>query len=267
MRVSQIRSRMELTLLTINTWKCDGDYYNRREVLTKALQRSGADVILCQECFQTINGSIDTLEHLSAALHIPAYAAPARKKQRLLSDRWIDSYSGLGALTALPVTNQTVVELPSNEADGGRNAQLLTIDLGSGIQLLIANIHLTHLPDHQLRRRQLQTVIQPMLQSKAAFRIIGGDWNTDVATPILDDMMETAQAADCYVLGEGTAPRYSLLSFFQKGIPVCVDHFFTLPSGTGYPNFVRAGVVLDQPDVRLGLYPSDHFGIRVTLTY
>ena len=267
MRVSQIRSRMELTLLTINTWKCDGDYYNRREVLTKALQRSGADVILCQECFQSVDGTIDTPAHLSAALNMPAYTVPSRRKQRLLSDRWIDSWSGLCILTALPVTNQTVVDLPSNEADGGRNAQLLTIELDSGDKLLLANIHLTHIPDHQLRRRQLQTVTQPMLKSKAAFRIIGGDWNTDVATPILNDMMETAPAADCYALGQGAVPRYSLLSFFQKGIPVCVDHFFTLPSGTVYTSFIGAGVVLDKPDVRLGLYPSDHFGIRVTLTY
>ena len=247
---------MELTLLTINTWKCDGDYYNRREVLKNELLKSGAQVILCQECFRSVDGEVDTLEFLSQALGMPAYPVPARKKKRLLGDHWVDSYSGLGILTVLSVTDVSVLELPSDEADGGRKAQLLTVELTPGVRLLIANIHLTHRPDDALRRRQLQAVLAVMQDSEAAFRVIGGDWNAEPNDPTLLYMMETTPMADCYVLGKGTQP-------------VWVDHFFTLPLSKKptYPSFIRAGVVLDQPDADSGLYPSDHFGIRITLAY
>lgn len=269
MWTAEFRCRMELTLLTINTWKCDGDYYNRREVLKNELLKSGAQVILCQECFRSVDGEVDTLEYLSQALEMPAYAVPARKKKRLLGEDWVDSYSGLGMLTALPVVDVSVLELPSDEVDGGRKVQLVTVELTPGVRLLIANLHLTHRPDDALRRRQLETVLAVMQDSKAVFRIIGGDWNAEPNDPTLLDMMETTPAADCYVLGKGAVPRASLLYFFRKGQSVCVDHFFTLPLSKKqtYPSFIRAGVVLDQPDAGSGLYPSDHFGIRITLAY
>ena len=260
--LSQIRYAMELTLLTINTWKCDGDYYNRRALLKRELLQLDAQVILCQECFRSADGRVDTLDELSQALGMAAYAVPARRKNRLLGEEWVDGYSGLGVLTALPVTDQAEIDLPSSDGDGGRKAQLLTIMLASGQTLLIANIHLTHLPDEQLRRRQLQSVLAVLWDSKASFRIIGGDWNTETASPVLDEIAETA--ADCYVLGQGAEPRCSLLSFYRKGLPVCVDHFFVLPP---HPAFIHAGVVLDRQDAASGMYPSDHFGIRVTLTY
>lgn len=256
---------MELTLLTINTWKADGDYYNRREVLKEGLKKSGAQLILCQECFLSIDGTIDTLEYLSQALGMRAYATLTRRKPRLLNGNWVDSFSGMGMLTTLPVSDRMEIELPSDPADGGRKAQLLTIELSPGKTLLIANLHLTHLPDDDLRRCQLQTVLEAVRNSTATIRIIGGDWNTAAGSAILCDMERSESAADCYVLGQGVEPRYTL-----KDHPICVDHFYTLPSKkelSTYPSFIHAGVVLDRPDEATGLYPSDHFGIRVTLIY
>lgn len=229
-----------------------------------------AQVILCQECFRSVNGTVDTLDWLSKALDMEAWFVPSRRKLRLLNDRWIDCFSGLGILTSLPVMDQTVIDLPSNAADGGRKAQLVKIELPGNQRLLIANIHLTHLPDENLRRHQLQTVLDHLQDSDAHFRLIGGDWNAEVNSPVLKEL--TAFAADCYMLAQGDEPRCSLLACHKKNLPVCVDHFYTLPlgaaaGGSGYPSFIRAGVVLDQADADGGLYPSDHFGIRVTLTY
>ena len=274
MQPSQIRCRMELTLVTINTWKCDGDYYKRRAVLKQQLMEMDAQVILCQECFRSADGNVDTLDYLSRSLGMKAYAVHAREKKRSLNGEWFDSSSGMGVLTRLPVNQRMIIDLPSNTTDGGRKAQLLTIELRPGVELLIANIHLTHLADEELRRRQWQAVIRVMWESKAAFRIIGGDWNAEEHD--LADLRETASAADCYMLGQGDEPRCSLLACHRKGLSICVDHFYTLPTGavdggsyksSNYPCFVRAGVVLDQPDAHSGLYPSDHFGIRVTLIY
>ena len=173
----------------------------------------------------------------------------------------------MGVLTRLAVSHEMIIDLPSNTADGGRKAQLLTIELSPGVELLIANIHLTHLADEALRQRQWQAVIKVMQESGAAFRMIGGDWNAEGRD--LADLRATASAADCYMLGQGEEPRCSLLACHQKGLPICVDHFYTLhhSNTSNYPCFVRAGAVLNQPDAGSGLYPSDHFGIRVTLVY
>jgi hypothetical protein len=58
-----------------------------------------------------------------------------------------------------------------------------------------------------------------------------------------------------------------LLESLRNDRPICVDHFFAMP-GPGqeqYPSVLRADLLLDRPDAASGLYPSDHFGIRITL--
>jgi endonuclease/exonuclease/phosphatase family metal-dependent hydrolase len=258
---------MGITLLTINTWKCDGDYHGRMEALANGIAESGAQVVLCQECFKTIDGKVDTLARLSAALGMTASFVACRRKMRSLENKWVDSYSGLGVLTALPISAAAAVDLPSNLTDGGRKAQWVTLEISPGYSILLVNIHLTHLRDEDLRRQQLKTVLKETLAGVAGIRIIGGDWNTPVGSPVLRELMEEAPAADCYILGGGEEPRATLLSPFREGHYHCVDHFFSLPlSGrTTYPRYTGAGIVLNGPCGTNGLYPSDHFGIRVTL--
>ena len=258
---------MELTLLTINTWKCDGDYYIRRAVLLKELAAAGAQVILCQECFQSVDGHTDTLGFLSAGLGMSAYFLPGRRKERLLGDERVDSFSGLGILTSLPALDHTVIDLPAVAADGDRKAQLLTLEPLPGHPMLIANIHLTHLRDDRLRREQLSSLLDAVRGNNAESRLIGGDWNAEADSPVLIDALQPVRALDCYVLGGGGAPRISLLDSMRNDRPICVDHFFILP-GSGqelYPSILRADIVLDKPDATSGLYPSDHFGIRITM--
>lgn len=258
---------MELTLLTINTWKCDGDYYIRREVLLRELATAGAQVILCQECFRSADEQTDTLGYLAAGLNMSAYFLPARRKERLLAGEWVDSFSGLGILTSLPVLDQAVVDLPAVAADQDRKAQLLTLEPLPGHKMLIANIHLTHLRDDRLRREQLGSLLDAMRDHPAAIRLVGGDWNAESDSAVLNDMLLPVRAVDCYRLGGGSGPRISLLESLRNGHPVCVDHFFSLP-GSGdeiYPSVLRADIVLNKPDAATGLYPSDHFGIRITM--
>ncbi len=300
---------MELTLLTINTWKCDGDYYRRRAVLLTALAAAGAQVILCQECFRSADGRTDTLAYLSAGLGMAAYFLPGRRKERLLGGEKVDSFSGLGMLTSLPVRSEAAVDLPAVAADGDRKAQLLTLEPLPGCRLFIANIHLTHLQDDRLRQEQLSCLLQAMRdidatpdieftpdidakpdidtkpdikskpdtdtkpdidavqRNKADIRLIGGDWNAQQGLAVIQDAMKAVRALDCYRLGGGSVPRVSLLESTASGHPICVDHFFALPGSgeTPYPCILRADIVLNKPDPVTGLYPSDHFGIRITL--
>src|SRR5580704_15958933 len=152
-----------MTLLKINTWKCDGDYYGRVEALASGIAESGAQVVLCQECFRTIDGKVDTLARLSAALGMTASFVACRRKTRSLENKWVDSYSGLGVLTTLPISAAASVDLPSNLADGGRKAQWVTLEISPGYSILLVNIHLTHLRDEDLRRQQLKTVLKETL--------------------------------------------------------------------------------------------------------
>ncbi|HET6253945.1 MAG TPA: endonuclease/exonuclease/phosphatase family protein [Puia sp.] len=239
---------MEIDLLTINTWKCDGEYYKRREVLAAGLrQMSFTDrVIFCQECFRTIDGEVDTLHYLSTALNIPGYFVPARRKHRSLDGCMTDSFSGLGILTNLPVSSRTTVELPSSLADGGRAVQLLTLELTAGRSMLVANVHLTHLRNQALRIQQLLRVMQEISASTAHYRIIGGDLNAEENSTEIQLLKERGPVID-------SASHW-------------VDHLLIVrPAVQPYPHFTRAETVLDKPDAVNGLYPSDHFGVHAHL--
>ena len=238
---------MNITLLTINTWKCDGDYYPRMEWLAAELKISGARIILCQECFRTADGKVDTLKYLSRELNMPAYFVPCRRKSRMFGGFATDSFSGLGVLTDLPVTSQMVIDLPSSPADGGRAAQLLTLDLGAGLSMMMANVHLTHLRNSEaLRLRQLEKVLAFMARSAASYRIIGGDFNAHPDSALIEVLKNKIKAVEC--------------------IQHFVDYIFILPStvAPAYLSSIHAKTVLDRPDPN-GLYPSDHFGIQATM--
>ncbi|HUB62146.1 MAG TPA: hypothetical protein VL978_15630 [Puia sp.] len=240
---------MEIDLLTINTWKCDGDYYKRREVLAGGLRQKHLTdrVIFCQECFQSIDGEVDTLRYLSAELNIPGYFAKTRRKHRSLEGAMTDSYSGLGILTNLPVSGRTIIELPSSPADGGRVAQLLTLELDRGRSMLVTNVHLTHLRNSQeLRIRQLASVLQEISTSSAHYRIIGGDLNAE------------ENSTEIQLLKEQAPVLHSASHW--------VDHLLIIrPAAEPYPEITGSDIVLDQPDAEYGLYPSDHFGVHAHL--
>lgn len=249
MRAAQFRVGMNTTLLTINTWKCDGDYYPRMELLAAGLKASGARIILCQECFRTADGKVDTLSYLSRELNMPGYFVPCRRKSRMFDGIDTDSFSGLGILTDRPVTEQLIIDLPSSPADGGRSAQLLTLDLGDGLSAVIANVHLTHLRNSEaLRLSQLEKVLSCMAASNAPYRIIGGDFNARPNSALIEFLKDKIKAVEC--------------------IQHFVDYIFVLPSlvPSTYPSSIHAKIVLDRPDTA-GLYPSDHLGIQTTIIY
>ena len=160
------------------------------------------------------------------------------------------------------------MELPSSEEDGGRWAQLMTLQPKAGTTLLLANVHLTHIRHAtQLRAAQLKCVLTNVLQSNASCKMVLGDFNDESGSSTLGLLSAFARAEDCYVLGGGAEPRTSLLEAFHRQTPLCVDHLFVLPlNGAGtYPACTMARMVLNSPDEGSGLYPSDHFGVCVTL--
>lgn len=252
---------MHVTITTINTWKCEGDYFPRMEALVRQLSALDAGIILAQECFRTADGAVDTLSFLSEALQMTASRAEARVKQRYFQDHWVESSSGLGVLAACPVRSETILVLPADEKDGGRVAQCVVLEPKPGVLLFIANVHLSHIPGAgALRADQLDVVLRAADASGAAYRLIGGDFNADAGS---DEMRAIRRrAVDAYALGGGQEPRISLVTANR-----CVDYLFLypFPGTTHYPHCMNARIVLNEQDAENGLYPSDHFGCSTTL--
>ncbi|MDR3715500.1 MAG: endonuclease/exonuclease/phosphatase family protein [Puia sp.] len=263
---------MELKIVTINSWKCDGDYHRRLPVLSGQLKRVNPDIIACQECFFAEEVGADTAARLAAALEMEYSFLPCRRKKREFDGHWVDSYSGMAVLSRFPIVSGEALELSSVPEDPGRKAQRVEIEFLAGRILRITNIHLTHLRGQTALRKKQVAEVCKWAEAVAlpgtgavACNLVCGDFNAVLASAELATLKELTKAADGYSLGGGPEPRTSLLESFKRGRTLCVDYIFCLPVANRYPFCKDAAVVLNEPDALTGLYPSDHFGISVVL--
>ena len=235
--------------------------------LSGELQLLKPDIIACQECFVSEEGNADTLKFLAEELGMNCLFANGRSKKRNLEGQWVDSMSGLGVLSVYPVTAVSTFSLPASIDDNDRKAQQVAITLSPGNDLLLTNIHLTHLNDRALRNEQAGLVADRTIAfNNYNYKIICGDFNAEVGSGEVISFINRCNAMDCYSAGKGVEPRYSLSDQFKQGKKLCVDHIFALPfPGTNtYPQFINSAIVLNEPG-KNDVYPSDHFGITATL--
>jgi len=255
---------MHIQIVTINTWKCDGDYYNRRQVLADQLKALTPHIIACQECFLTEDEKVDTLRFLAEELDMYYHFTPARFKSRLLGNDEVNSFSGLGVLSAFPIKVLPDLDLPFNETDGERKVQQISIEITEYKRLLLTNVHLTHLSNAtELRKKQLTLIAQNTTTKNFDFNIICGDFNCTPDSEEIRQFKTQTKAVDCYEAGNGELPRISLI---ENGTQRNVDYIFALPAGrlSESPRVIKSITVLNTPDDS-GIYPSDHFGISTTL--
>jgi endonuclease/exonuclease/phosphatase family metal-dependent hydrolase len=258
-----------IKIITINTWKCDGNYAERMRILAEQLKNLSPGVIACQECFYSDDGNADTLKFLSGQLKMDYRFLPGRLKKRQFNGRWVESFSGLGILSAYPITNVKQFLLPDAPGDDDRKVQQAEISLPNGDKILLTNTHLTHLsPTGGVRATQAGALAGFVKVDNACpYHIICGDFNATPGSVEIETFMDLSGVIDCYSAGKGAEPRYSLIEAYEANKLICVDHIFALPMpGTGVnPEFINSGIVLNVPDGPTGLYPSDHFGISTTL--
>jgi len=257
-------------IITINTWKCDGEYRLRMDILAKQLKQLKPHVIACQECFYSEEANADTLKFLADELNMNYSFLPGRSKKRPFEGKMVNSTSGLGILSVYPVTEAESFDLPIVPEDNDRKAFKVDIDLPSGKTLTVTTTHLTHLGQQKgLRKAQAEALAGFVTEETPnPYHIICGDFNATPDSEAVMAFMELAKATDCYTLGNGTEPHYSLTdAYYKANKQVCIDHIFTLqlPGINNYPQFIDSAVVLNTPDETSGLYPSDHFGITTTL--
>jgi endonuclease/exonuclease/phosphatase family metal-dependent hydrolase len=261
-------NKKAINVITINTWKCDGDYYGRMNALLRQLKFINPDIIVCQECFKTADNTIDTIAYLAEGLNMDALFTPARFKKRKIGNGIWDSFSGLGILSRYPVELTEELDLPSNNEDGGRVAQFSKIKISRYNSLVIANIHLSFLAGaEELRIQQLHRILKRLQEYKEVdYKLVCGDFNCEIDSPEIISIKNTFNIVDCYSAGEGIEPRSSKISEDGYQLNKCVDHIFCLVEPTtDFPAFTKSEIILNQPDEESGIYPSDHFGISTTL--
>jgi endonuclease/exonuclease/phosphatase family metal-dependent hydrolase len=232
--------------------------------LAEGLRLLKPDIIACQECF--VSEEADNLKFLAAELHMNYLLANGREKKRYFEGKWVDSLSGLGILSTYPIREFDTFILPASAEDNDRKAQQAIICLPSGEELLLTNVHLTHLRDNVLREAQAKFVAKRVTSVGGAYiKIVCGDFNAELGSDEINAFMSTGDAIDAYETGEGIEPRCTLIEACELGKNISVDHIFALPfPGGGYPQFINSKVVLNKPGSN-GVFPSDHFGICTTL--
>ncbi|MES2732119.1 MAG: endonuclease/exonuclease/phosphatase family protein [Bacteroidota bacterium] len=270
-----------LTLVTINTWKCDGSYSRRMEALKKGLKGLNPCIIACQEVFQSEEANQDTVRELATFLRMNASCVPSRLKDRSVEGNLVKSYSGLALLSRYPILKTWTLPLPTDERDGERIAQycLIDWDAASGAQqssanypVLVINTHLTHLKDMPLLRKQQLEAIINYLPSDERYSalFLCGDLNAAELSEEMNFLLNHSKvsALNGYRAGKGRNPGFTVMPQLgenrQESEGKTIDFIVSLAEkGNPHPEILSAAVVLHEPDEQ-GIYPSDHFGVMIS---
>lgn len=237
-----------MRIVTLNTWKNEGDYRRRLRLMRDGLAELSPDVVCLQEVFSARGA--DTARELGAALGFVVHVAPARFKPRVHEGRVAHSSSGLAILTRWPGASCSMM-LPSDPADGERIAQRLDLRIGDrGLRVL--NLHLTHLRGaDKLRTTQLNRALAWAEEGLTGGLVIAGDLNATAA--------DAALARLALPLRPGTLHGARVGAV---GKAAAIDHCeLVSPGGWREIDRVRG---LETPDAE-GWLPSDHASVGLDL--
>lgn len=252
------------SVITLNTWKCDGAYRDRLALMARELAALAPDVVLLQEVFVAPEIGADTGSHLAAALAMERAYAPAREKPRQIEGRRVNSQSGLATLSRWPIVQASVLSLAADARDGERIAQFVKIAV-AGEPVLFVNLHLTHLEDaNALRQEQLRQILDHLASLDPPDTVVvAGDFNAPPDSAPLRWLCERSGFAvhNRIVDSPGQAWRPTKLLSSSGREPRCIDYIFSLGDAR-WPAAEQISLerVLDRPAA--GLLPSDHAGVR-----
>jgi endonuclease/exonuclease/phosphatase family metal-dependent hydrolase len=238
-----------MRVVTLNTWKNEGDYGRRLPLMRDGLAAMAPDIVCLQECF--VAEGFDTAAWLAAELGLDLHAAPARAKLRRQGGRDLYSTSGL-AILVRGTAQSALQPLTSDPTDGERIAQRLDLVVG-GRPLRVLNLHLTHLRNAApLREAQLVEALEWAESGLAGGLVVAGDLNATAADPALRPL--------------GLAPRPSTLQGARVGSVICgtlaIDHCVLWRRGPWRESGPLRGCDTPDPD---GWFASDHAAVGITL--
>ena len=256
------------TLLTLNTWKCDGDYLSRLPLMARGVEELSPDVVFLQESFSAPERGYDTAVYIAERAGYRVAQAKARQKIRSCNGKNVDSSSNLAILTQAPCLSKHIVDLPSDPADGERIALLAEVQSPIGPTIL-ANLHLTHLGGRDdLRRAQMTTMAESLPVGATA--LVAGDFNCPSAV-----IAEPGMRLAAHQVVDATNQRRLRTTTLnplddpaQRQDGNAIDHVLIL-TPDNRPSSLRlteATVVMNFPNPTTGLYPSDHAGVFVRVS-
>ena len=250
-----------LVVVTLNTWKGDGEYSARLRSMSEEVRNVGPDILLLQECFTAPSIGLDTAASLAAVSDYRVASWLGRSKVRTCEGIEATSTSGLAVLSRHPIVSSWAIDLPSDPRDGDRAALFAEINHRDGV-VLVVSLHLTHLRDGDaLRRQQFDCVVNELRRTPASRVIVGGDFNATPDKGFMTADLPNGRLVDSRLLS-GATPTSTLV----RG-DACIDHILMLaPAGRKKDvNGVSVTTAFDRPDPINGVLPSDHFGVRVTI--
>jgi endonuclease/exonuclease/phosphatase family metal-dependent hydrolase len=257
-------------IITVNTWKGDGNYDWRMQMMAMELYNLQPDIVCLQESVRTEDYQIDTAEFLADFLGMEMVYAPARLKNRSIGNFDFRCHSGLAILSAYRFDRQWITTIPTGAEDPERMA--FTAQMYCGNQkITITNLHLTHIgQEDDLRLKQYASIIEQ--NAEAAARSIWfccGDFNCSFDRErlyLLENECDH-RITDCYLSGNGRLPGGTLVKTSRPGAESRIDYIFNLQQDDApVPVCKNSQIVLNTPDFE-GCYPSDHFGVCVDINF
>ncbi|WP_309645564.1 endonuclease/exonuclease/phosphatase family protein [Phenylobacterium sp.] len=243
-----------MRIVTLNTWKNEGEYERRLALMADGLLDLEPDVVCLQECF--VGAGRDTAQVLAEAIGLEHHARPSRAKSRSHDGGMVQSTSGLAMLSRRPAFAEDALALPSLVQDGDRIAQRLDV-MVDGQFLRVLNLHLTHLRGagaDEVRGRQLRAALVWAAVGWTEGLLVAGDLNAAAGDPELA------------TLNVGSNVDFATLIGARSDTPPilarAIDHLVLQEPGSWrVASRFRA---LDMPDSD-GWHASDHAAVVLDL--
>ena len=258
-----------LTIVSLNTWKGEGEYSARLEWMARGLQALAPDVVFLQEAFECPAVEADTADRLAKALDLHSEPLRARQKKRLVQERYLPSWSNLAVLTKNPSRNAKVTKLAGHSQEKDRWALCVEVSLNDH-PLRLINAHFTHCHDeegHKVRARQAEQVAAEAAAAGEGLVVFGGDLNTTPDTepirtlsgvvgflPIMSPAAGGTMQGECFDADKPVADRIDFL-FVRSCTPTLSRRISLIEA-----------IAMTEPVGPNGEFPSDHAAVVLTLT-
>lgn len=253
-----------LTVATLNSWKCDGEYRKRVGIITGQACDLKPDILLMQEAFIAPEMGLNTAERVADALGYNLALHPARTYPRRVEGEKTPSSSGLAILSRGTITDSRIIPLESDKMDGERISQIAEIEI-DGLRVLAINMHLTFLEDGDpMRQREMEQTLEALPDlSVFDLAVMGGDFNCPPDSPPMQWLLNEApiEITECC---QSAGLAFNTIEHDWTDGPAQIDYLCRV--GPSAFKIARVRRVFDVTDPEHGILPSDHYGVWAKLS-